>query len=93
MARIPTRQVVRLTEVPNMVRALLDFSSCNNSLVGYTDKDGAYLVKSYGNIVAYYAEGEVFYDDEPSYDSDLVRISYIKRGFDLLSRQTQKVSA
>jgi hypothetical protein len=90
--KLPTRQMVRLSEVPNMVRVLIDFSACGNTLVGYTDKDGGYTVKSYGNIIAYYYEGEAFYG-EATYDSDHGRLTYIKQGFDLLARKTQKVSA
>jgi hypothetical protein len=75
-----------------MVQALLDFSSCNNTLVGYTNKDGAYIVKSYGNLVAYYDGEEVSYDEDPSYESDLGRINNVRKGFAMLAKRTARLT-
>jgi hypothetical protein len=46
-----TRQRVRLSEVHNLIRPRLDFSAGNNSLVGYTNAKGEYVIKSNRQIV------------------------------------------
>ena len=77
MSKVPTSQVVRLTEVPQMIQARLDFSSCRNTLVGFTDKDGAYIVKSYREPMAYLdTDGTLYIED----DSD-TRLPYVREGF------------
>ena len=77
MSKVPTRQVVRLTEVPQMIQARLDFSSCRNTLVGFTDKDGAYIVKSYREPMAYLdTDGTLYIED----DTD-TRLPYVREGF------------
>jgi hypothetical protein len=76
-----------------MIQARLGFSSCNNTLVGFTDKDGDYIVKSYGQVLAVFStEGEAFYSDEYEYASEETRLDYARKGFERLAkRETLKV--
>lgn len=93
MEHVPTRQVVRLSEVPHMITARLDFSSCRNTLVGYTDNNGDYIVKSYKKLIgALTSEGMLWVEDEPeAYDEG--RCSAIQRGFESLLRREARVAS
>ena len=91
--KVPTRQVVRLGEIKHMIGARLDFSSCRNTLVGYTDNDGAYLVKSYREILAYLdTDGVVYYADDLVYATEEERLRQVKEGFTLLAKREARAS-
>ena len=86
--RVPSRQVVRLGEVSYMIQARLDFSSCRNTFVGYTNADGAYVVKSYKEVVAYLdTDGVVYYADDVAYASEVERMRQVKQGFKMLAKR------
>ena len=90
--RVPTRQVVRLGEVKHMIHARLDFSSCRNTLVGYSDGD-AYVVKSYKEVLAYLdTDGIVYYAEDLEYASDEERLRQVKEGFALLAKREARAS-
>ena len=96
MPKVPTRQVVRLAETPAMILMMLDFSSCGNTLVGYTDSDGDYVIKSYGEILGWRSgeTGETSYAVDCEYESDQTRLKYIRQGFDRLDlRLARQVTA
>ncbi len=94
--RLPTRQAVRLTDVPSVVRGRVDFSASNNGLVGYTDSHGDYLVKSYGLVIAcWLEEGNRIWvmdsnDEDIKYDSTVNHLSFVRRGFDAIARDLVK---
>ena len=95
--RVPTRQSVRLGDVPSMVRARLDFSASSNGLVGYTDSQGDYIVKSYGLVIAcWLEEGDRLWvmdkdDEDIKYESTANHISYVKQGIDIVRKTLAKV--
>ena len=76
-----------------MITARLDFSSCRNTLVGFTDSNGDYIVKSYKNLIgALTSEGMLWVEDEPK-GFDEGRCVIVKRGFESLVRREARVSS
>lgn len=76
-----TRQRVRLDEAPALIRRKLDFSAGANTLRGFTNSSGDYIVKSYAEVIGRWnADGSVWITDEKFSQTTSRHTNIVRRG-------------
>jgi hypothetical protein len=77
-----TRQRVNLQEAVSCIRLRLTFSAGANTLVGFTNDKGDYIIKSYRTEIARATkDGIVWITTEYYSQTTSKHLSYVRRGF------------
>lgn len=76
-----TRQRVSIGEAESCIRARLDFSAGANTLRGYTNSDGDYIIKSYDEVIVRAGvDGSVWITGEYFSNTTSRHLAIAKRG-------------
>ena len=77
----PTRQRVNLTQAPSLIRHKLDFTAGANTLRGYTNYEGDYIIKSYAEVIGRWnKDGSVWITDQKFSQTTSRHTSVVRRG-------------
>ena len=77
----PTRQRVNLSQAPSLIRHRLDFTAGANTLRGYTNYEGDYIIKSYAEVIGRWnKDGSVWITDQKFSQTTSRHTSVVRRG-------------